>query len=179
MGRRSRAVALTLGLALTIPTPAWAAPDPLIASLISAGSTVVPLAVSGTLLFTGRGSDEGVRYDFGLLFLGFAAIPGPSMGQIYGDGGVDAVVTFLLRAVTGSVLLLGTGYALRGDETQTGTGTALLWLGGIPTGLLALWDIYAASVSAQESRYQEGHADLALDRALVDVARCGPIPCPL
>lgn len=180
MGRRVLAMALTVGLLAQLPARAQAAPDPVIASLLSAGSTVIPLAVSGGLLLTGRGSSEGLRYDLGKVFLGIGAIPGPSIGQIYGRGGVDALVTFLLRAVTGAVLILGVSYALRGDENQTGTGNALLWLGGVPTGLLAIWDIYAASVSAREARYEEGHAEVwGPNQILVDVARCGPIPCAL
>jgi hypothetical protein len=176
--RRAIASMVLAGFVMSLPAKAQAAPDPVIASLLSAGSTLLPLGVAGGLLLTGRGASEGIRYDLGLVSLGVGAVVGPSIGQIYGNGGVDAVIVFILRAVTSTVMLIGAAYALRGDEDQVGTGKAFLALGGIPTGLLALWDIYGASVSARESSYREGHAMIEHSAVLVDIARCGPIPCP-
>lgn len=172
------AVMVVLGLAA--PEPARAAPDPVVASVMSAAATLVPVGVGIALLTTGRGFEEGIRFDFGMGSIAAGSIAGPSVGLIYADGGWDAVITFLLRAVTGSVMLTGLGFKLRGAEERDGLGLALSLVGGVPTGLLALYDVYAAARSAQQSRYEEGHARLRRSASeLADVALCGPIPCPV
>lgn len=179
---RSVSLRLLFGLTAALvvstgPRPAHAAPDPVVASLMSVGATAIPLTLSTILLATGRGSDEGIRYDAGMATLALGAIVAPSAGQIYAGGGTDAFVTFLLRAVTGAVMVTGVGYRLRGAPNRQTMGMALALTGGVPTGLLAIYDIYAASVSATEARYKEGHAQLVLPADLIGVARCGPIPC--
>lgn len=159
------------------PRAAEAGPDPVVASLMSAGATAIPLTLSGILLGTGRGADEGIRFDLGMATLGIGVTVGPSVGQIYASGGTDALVLFLLRTVTGAVMTTGVGFRLRGAPNRQTMGMALALTGGVPTGLLALYDIYAASVSATEARYKEGHAQISLPADLIGVARCGPIPC--
>lgn len=160
------------------PRPARAeAPDPVIASVMSAGATVVPLTLSAILLATGRGADEGIRFDAGMVTLGLGSVVGPSAGQLYARGGTDAFVTFLLRAVTGAVMLVGVGFALRGPDNRQVLGTSLAVTGGVPTGLLAIYDIYAAAISARDARYEAGYAEIEVPPELVDVALCGPMPC--
>lgn len=168
-----------LGLALLTVAEASAAPDPVIAGLLSAGSTLLPVAVGTGLLLTGRGSEEGIRFDIGISAVGIGAVIGPSVGQLYAGGGIDALVSFILRAITGAIMTVGIGLKLRGDEDNQGAGTALAVVGGIPTGLLAIYDVYAATKAAQQARYREGHAVLPEQEVqkLVSIARCGPIPC--
>ncbi len=159
------------------PRQAEAAPDPAVASLMSASATAVPLAMTAILLGTGRGSEEGIRFDVAMVTLGIGSILAPSAGQIYASGGTDAFVTFLLRSVTGAVMLAGVGFKLRGNERQDGMGKALAIAGAVPTSLLAIYDIYAASVSATETRYKAGFAQTSVPAELLEVAVCGPIPC--
>jgi hypothetical protein len=159
------------------PETAEAAPDPVVASVMSASATAVPLAMTAILLGTGRGSEEGIRFDLAMVTLGLGSVLGPSAGQIYASGGTDAFVTFLLRAVTGAVMVAGVGYKLRGNERQDGMGMALAVAGAVPTGLLAIYDIYAASVSATEARYGAGYAQAPIPAELMEIAVCGPIPC--
>lgn len=177
----SAALAIVLTVGAMSPRSSAAAPDPTIASLLSLGSTLVPVGVSGALLFQRRGSDEGLRFDLGLTFLGMGAIGGPSVGQFYAGAGGDAVVTLLLRALTGAVLLVGTGLALRGDGGTQDAGEALAVLGGVPTVLLAAWDVIGAASSAREARYREGHGpatSIATPADIASLARCpGPVPC--
>lgn len=177
--RRAVSLVTVVGLSFAAALDADAAPDPVIAGLLSAGSTVIPVAVGSGLLLTGRGSDEGVRFDIGISAVGIGAVLGPSVGQLYAGGGIDALVSFILRAITGAIMTVGIGLKLRGDEDNQGAGTALAVVGGIPTGLLAIYDVYAATKAAQQARYREGHAvvpERELER-LVSIARCGPIPC--
>ncbi|MCC7380450.1 MAG: hypothetical protein IT384_01365 [Deltaproteobacteria bacterium] len=144
------------------PRRAEAAPDPTLAVLLSAASTAVPLLVTGALWLTGEGVDEGIRFDVGLTCLGLGAILGPSIGQIYGQGGTDAWVSFFLRGATGAVLLTGVGLAARGqDEGIRGAGVALAVVGGIPTTLLALYDIVDSHSSAIEAAQRKGHGRIA------------------
>lgn len=174
------AVALAFAVTTLPANRAEAAPEPVVASLLSVASTLVPLAVTAGLFFTGRGVDEGIRFDVGMTTLGLGAIVGPSIGQIYGSGGGDAFITFILRGITGGLMLTGIGLSVRGNEDYHSLGNALGWLGGIPTFLLALWDIIGAATSAKQARYDAGHGyrtSLDLTDDLISVAVCGPIPC--
>lgn len=143
--------ALALLVALT-PSPARAAPDPTLATILSASSTLLPIGVAATLWGTGRGVEEGIRFDVGMSFLGVGAIAGPSIGQFYAGGGTNAVVSLVLRALTGAVMLTGSGLWVRGDEDAQEVGTALSFIGGVPTALLAVYDIVDASSTALETR---------------------------
>ncbi|MCK6551543.1 hypothetical protein L6R52_37260 [Myxococcota bacterium] len=175
--RAAAAVVLPAVLATLLPVRAAAAPDPTIAALLSTGSTVLPIAATTGLWTSGRGADEGLRFDLGLVFLATGAIAGPSIGQIYGSGGSDAVVTFILRMLTGTLMTVGTGLWVRSDNTKD-AGRALAILGGIPTVFLAGWDIFGAAESARESTRRERMvADLGLTPDLLSVLACGPIPC--
>jgi hypothetical protein len=135
------------------------------------------------LLGTGRGSEEGIRFDVSLACIAVGSIVGPSVGQIYASGGTDAIITFVLRVITGSVMTTGLGFSLRSeDPTTKRTGTAMLVLGGIPTAFLGVWDWFGAASSAKQTRYRQGHAGIAppdLDPELVSLATCGAIPCAL
>lgn len=159
MKRLAALAALSAALGgLAVPQEAVAAPDPTIAVLLGAGGTAIPLAVSGALLFAGRGYDEGIRFDLGLAFLAVGASVGPSFGKIYAEGGGDAWVTFLLRTATTAILTTGVGLSLRGDTEGLQTaGNALSVLGGIPTGLLAIYDIATSASSAVEAGRRRGH----------------------
>lgn len=150
---------LAAAIAATLPSRTEAAPDPTLAPLLSLGATVAPLAVTLGLWTGGRGIDEGIRFDLGITFLGVGAIVGPSVGQIYAQGGTDAWVTFILRAITGSIMLTGVGLALRADDAGArSAGQALAVVSGIPTGLLAIYDIVSASSSAIEAAQRRGHS---------------------
>jgi hypothetical protein len=150
-----------LGLAALIailPARAEAAPNPTIASLLSVGSTIIPVGIGTGLLVAGRGSNEGLRFDLGISFVAVGSIGGPTVGQLYGQGGWDTLVSFLLRAVTGAVMTAGIALHLRGDEGTQSAGLPLIIVGAIPTGLLAIYDVWAAQDSAKEAKYREGHA---------------------
>lgn len=166
-----------LVLSSATPRRAEAAPDPVIASMMSVGAMALPLTLTAILWSTGAGKAEGIRFDVGMVGLGIGAILSPSVGQIYAGGGTDAIVTFLLRTVTSAVMLTGVGFRLRGAENRQTMGLALALTGGIPTAFLAAYDVYAAAVSAKEARYEEGYARVAVPPELVGVALCGPIPC--
>ena len=60
---------------------------------------------------------------------------------------------------------------------------ALAIIGGIPTGLLALFDIFDAASTARTSRQRAGHSLAAVSGGssgeLASIAACGPIPCSL
>jgi hypothetical protein len=155
--RRVIAAALAIMVLSSSPRTASAAPDPTIASLLSAGSTLVPLGITAALLLTGPGKDEDVRFDLALFTMATGSIVGPSIGQIYASGGVDAVVTFILRMLTGALMVTGTGLALRSGNAQD-AGVALAVLGAVPTLFLAAWDVFGAASSAKAARYAEGHA---------------------
>src|SRR5687767_7512739 len=135
MRRASAAVALA-ALIASLPARVDAAPNPVIASLLSVGSTLIPVAVGTGLLVTGRGPDEGLRFDIGLAAIAVGSIAGPTVGQLYGQGGWDTLVSFLLRALTGTIMTLGIAFDLRGSENTQSAGLALAIVGGIPTGLL-------------------------------------------
>src|SRR5262252_4700249 len=98
-----RALALATLIAI-LPARVEAAPNPTIASLLSVGSTIIPVGIAASLLLTGRGADEGLRFDLSITFLAIGSVAGPSVGQLYGQGGWDALLSFLLRAVTGAVM---------------------------------------------------------------------------
>lgn len=168
-----------------VPRAAIAAgPDPVLAGLLSAGSTLLPITIAGGLLGTGRGSEEGIRFDVSLTCIALGSIAGPSVGQIYASGGSDAIVTFVLRILTGAVMTTGLGFWLRSQEPERErTGRAMFILGAIPTTFLGVWDWFGAASSAKQTRYRQGHAqrsDLTpeLDPELVSLMNCpGPIPC--
>jgi len=154
-GRALCAASLLLALA---PRVSLAAPDPVLATALSAASTLVPIAATTSLWATGRGIDEGVRFDLGMVFLGLGAIAGPSIGQFYAEGGTNAVLSLILRTITGGVMLGGIGLIGRGGESGQDVGTALTLIGGIPTALLALYDIIDASDTAIEARRRRATA---------------------
>ncbi len=171
-----RALALATLLAI-LPARVDAAPNPAIASLLSVGSTLIPIGVATGLLLTGRGADEGLRYDISMGAIAIGSIVGPSVGQLYGEGGWDALLSFVLRAITGSIMTLGIGFHLRGNEDTHSAGIALAVVGGIPTGLLAIYDVWAAQDSAKEAKYREGHAEMpAPERSAL--ASCGLYSTP-
>ena len=166
-----RALALATLIAV-LPARVEAAPNPTIASLLSVGSTIIPVGIAASLLLTGRGADEGLRFDLSIAFIAIGSVAGPSVGQLYGQGGWDALLSFLLRAVTGAVMTAGVGLHLRGGEDTQSAGLPLMIVGGIPTLLLAIYDVWAAQDSAKEAKYREGHALIGTtDRGAL--ASCG------
>lgn len=156
MARAGALLAALAAFAVVQAEPAEAAPDPTIASVLSAACTVVPLAVTVALWTPAPGVGEPVRFDLGMTFIGLGSVIGPSVGQVYAGAGSDAVVSFILRTITASVMMVGSGFWARSEE-QRGLGQALTVVGGIPTALLALYDIFGASSSAIESAAQRGH----------------------
>jgi hypothetical protein len=165
-----RRFALALGAAslLTFASPARAdRPDPSIAVLLSAASTVVPLGGAAILFFTGSGYHEAIRVDLGMALAAIGTLLGPSIGQIYAHGGTDAWVTFFLRGITGTVFLIGTDYALVSEDGGSGqaAGRTVAIIAGIPTGLLALYDIVTAGSNAasysRRSQYAPGEGPSA------------------
>ena len=181
MRRRLLPVILALcvggGILGATPRRAEAAPDPVIASMMSVGAMAIPLTLTAILWGTGQGKSEGIRFDIGMVSLGIGSALAPSVGQIYAGGGTDALVTFLLRTVTTGVMLTGVGFRLRGPENRQTFGLALAITAAVPTAFLAFYDVYAASVSAREARYEAGYARVAVPPELIGVALCGPIPC--
>jgi hypothetical protein len=173
-----RGLIVSIALTALLGREVGAAPNPVIASLLSVGSTVIPVGVGTGLLLTGRGADEGIRFDIGLAAIAIGAVAGPSVGQLYGQGGIDALVSFILRAITGAVMIAGIGLELRGDPENRGAGLALAIVGGIPTAALAAYDVWAAADSATEAGYREGHASVEAEAVqLASILACGPIPC--
>ncbi len=166
MHRLHRPTALAASLAILTslaPAPAEArGPDPVIAALISAGATVIPIAVGTTMWTGGRGLDEGIRFDLGLAFFALGGLVGPSTGQIYAEGGGNAWVTFFLRLVTGGVGLAGAGMWARGQKEGTrDAGQALTFVGGVPAALLAIYDIADAASSARQAQRRRGYGPSA------------------
>lgn len=156
MARAGALLAALAAFAVVQARPAQAAPDPTIASVLSAACTVVPLAVTVALWTPAPGVGEPVRFDLGMTFIGLGSVIGPSVGQVYAGAGSDAVVSFILRSITASVMMVGSGFWARSEE-QRGLGQALTIVGGVPTALLALYDIFGASSSAIASAAQSGH----------------------
>ena len=172
---------LRIVMALISGTPAVSAaaqPDPVNAVVLSAAGTAVPVAVAAGLLADG-GADEGVRFNLSLAALGIGAAVGPSVGQFYAGGGTNAWVTLGLRAATGATMTTGLGIRLRGEDDQQTLGTALFWIGLVPTVLLGLYDIITVYGTASQARYLDSPiADQAgLTPELYSVAVCGPVPC--
>ena len=153
----------TLIIAVTLisdATPVGAAkrPDPVVAVLMSLGSTLIPIAL-GTILWTqDRGVDEGFRYDAGFVFLALGGILGPSTGKFYADQESDAWATLLVRGLTGSMGLAGCALWLRGEEAQTrNNGRALAAIGLSTTSLFAVYDIWTAGSAALQTQRQRGY----------------------
>ena len=166
--------------ATLLPRTTFAAgePDPVNAILLSTGSTLVPLGIAASLLTTGRGKDEGARFDASMAFTGIGSVLGPSVGQFYAGGGTNAWVTLGLRAVTGATMTAGLAIRLRGPEEDRALGNALFWVGLVPTALLGLYDIITAYGTARESKYRDAPiAGTGLTHDLISVAVCGPVPC--
>jgi hypothetical protein len=158
LARQTRALRLGAGVLVATTLLLEAAPaaaertDPAIATLLSAGSTVVPIALTSVLWTTGPGRSEDLRLNLGLVALGLGSILGPSIGEIYAGAGADAWVTFFLRAATGAAMLAGAQLSARADsESGRNGGNAVFLIAGIPTALLALYDIVAASSAAEET----------------------------
>jgi hypothetical protein len=147
-----------IALVLFAPSRSNASPDPTLAPILGFASTAVPIAATTGLWLSGEGPNEGIRFDLGMIFLAAGTIVGPSIGQIYAKAGGDAWVSFILRAITGTVMLSGIGLATRGESegAQSG-GTALAVIAGIPTAFLAGWDIFGSSTSAVEAAVEAGH----------------------
>lgn len=170
---------LLASILLLAPTKGWAAgPEPENAAILGATATLLPIAVGAGLLTIGRGSQEGTRFTAGLTSISIGAIVGPTTGQLYAGGGVDTVVTLLLRTVTGGLAVSGLGLALRGSEEEQTPAIALLSIGGATTLALAIYDIVDAPSTARESRIRASARSGPTHPELYSVAVCGPIPCP-
>ena len=158
---RSIAILLLTGSLLVLtPRPSQAAqrPDPVVATLISLGTTLIPLALGAVLWTQERGINEGYRYDLGFVFFGVGGIIGPSAGKFYADKESDAWVSLALRGLTGTMGLAGCALWLRGEDPQTrNNGRALAGLGIGTTGLLALYDIWTSGSAAIETQRERGY----------------------
>ena len=177
--RASKAWAFALLLA-TMPRTAVAEdPDPVNAVLLSTGSTLVPLGIATGLLATGRGKSEGIRFDVAMAFTGIGSVIGPSVGQFYARGGTNAWVTLGLRLATSATMTTGLALRLRGGEGDRDLGTALFWVGLVPTALLGLYDIITAYGTAKDTKYRGAvvRQSSGLTPELLNVAVCGPVPC--
>ena len=153
-------VALCALLTASLPGSANAKrqPDPLVAALMSIGTTLIPIGLGAILWTQGRGTDEGYRYDLGLVFFGVGGILGPSSGKFYAGSDTDTWVTLGLRGATGTLALAGSAMWIRGDTAQTrNNGRALAGIGGGTTALLALYDIWSASSTALETQRKQGY----------------------
>lgn len=152
-------IAATVGIS-TSPRRAEAnSPDPVIAALISTGTTIIPLSATAALWTGDRGTGEGVRFDLGMMFLALGAIIGPSVGQIYAEGGADAWTVFILRAITASIGIAGAGLWARGSNFDVrNAGRALSAVGGVPTLLLAVYDIWDAADNAVDTQRRRGYS---------------------
>lgn len=150
-------------------------PDPVKATLLSLGSTLLPVGTGVALLTLDDGVTEDARVVAGLTAVAVGASVGPSVGQWYARGGGDAWLTFFLRSLgTG---MMTSGIAVRVDDgtefRDLGLATAIL--GGAVTSALAIYDIATAGRTARETRRASGFASRPPD--LLEVARCGPFPC--
>ena len=133
-------------------------PDPVVATLISLGNTLLPLALGAVLWTQDRGINEGYRYDMGFVFFSIGGIIGPSTGKFYADKEGDAWVSLALRGLTGTMGLAGCALWLRGEDAQTrNNGRALAGLGIGTTGLLALYDIWTSGSAALETQRERGY----------------------
>lgn len=132
MSRRALVATSLLALLLTGKPALATGPDPTLATVLSVASTLTPMAVTAGLWATGRGPEEGVRFDVGMGALAVGTIVGPSIGQFYAEAGTNAWVSLLLRSVTGSIMLTGVGFWARGAEEDAGLGQALTVVGGVP-----------------------------------------------
>lgn len=178
--RRLLLTAVTLsaltGFSIAPATASAAGPEPANASILSATATILPIAVGGSLLLTGRRDSEGVRLASAFTTMGIGAAVGPSIGQFYAGGGVDAVVTLLLRSLTTGMTATGGLLALRGGPDEEPTAIALMVVGGLTTVALAVFDIVDAADTARESKIRSASLDPEL-RELMEIAQCGPFPC--
>jgi hypothetical protein len=129
-----------------------AGPDPVVAGILSAASTIVPISLTLILWAPEDGLAEDVRFNTGMISLGLGSILGPSIGGFYAGGQSDTWITLLLRTLTGSLMLSGIGLAARGEEgSSRDLGQALAWSGAIPTGLLAIYDLWTVPGRAEEA----------------------------
>ena len=167
---------LTIGVGAS--SQAVARPDPVLAATLSTASTALPTTIGIALLTTGAGPREGARYDAAMVSLISGVVFGPSAGQLYAGGGLSAFLTFALRAVTASVMLTGIHFGLRGTAEQDGLGQALAWVGGIPTGLLIIYDTVNATTQAEQATYAETVHEPQPTTPWEGILGCGPIPCP-
>lgn len=169
--------AVAVGCALLAPAPAGAAqrPDPAIATLLSLGSTLLPVGTGLALLTLDDGVTENERLVAGLTAVSLGASVGPSVGQWYARGGGDAWVTFILRSLGTGMMTTGIAVRVADDPDFRDLGLATAILGGTATTVLAVYDIATASRTARETRRASGFGLRSPD--LRDVARCGPFPC--
>lgn len=122
------------------------------AGLLSVTSTLIPIGLTLLLWVPGEGTDENVRLNTGMVSLGLGSILGPAIGGFYAGGGSDTWITLILRTLTGSLMLTGIGLAARAPETSgRDLGRALGWSGAVPTGLLALYDLWTVPGRAAEA----------------------------
>jgi hypothetical protein len=70
-------------------------------------------------------------------------------------------------------MTVGIAFDIRGSEDTQSAGLALAIVGGIPTGLLAIYDVWAAQDSAKEAKYREGHALVDPPPQRAELAVCG------
>lgn len=154
---RPRSAGLVLGLVLTLGlmpsnTARAAGPDPVVAGLLSVASTLIPIGLTLILWVPNDGLQEDVRLNTGMVSLGLGSILGPSIGGFYAGGGGDTWITLLLRTLTGSLMLSGIGLAARAElEGSRDLGQALAWAGAVPTGLVALYDLWTVPGRAREA----------------------------
>lgn len=174
---------LTLGVLITAlvvgPSSAVQAapPDPANAAVLGTVATLFPIGLGAGLLASGRGADDDARFTAALTSISVGAVFGPTTGQLYAGAGVDAVVTLVLRAVTGGLSVSGLGLTLRGSDDEVPTGAALFVVGGLTTLALAVYDILETPSTAREARIRGSLESHELDE-LYSVAVCGPFPCP-
>ena len=144
---------LVLGFVLPNPRVAHATgPDPLVAGLLSAATTIVPISLTLILWVPEDGIKEDVRFNTGIVALGLGSILGPSIGGFYAGGESDTWITLILRTLTGALMLSGIGLAAQGElASSRDLGRALAWSGAIPTGLLLLYDLWTVPGRAHEA----------------------------